>query len=96
MGGGGRPGKNPPGEQIDHERDIGEPCPSRHVREVCDPDLVRCIGAEVTVQQVLGPVPILGPDRGGGPPTAHQAVHPGYPHQPIHGVLGNIRVPVVT
>jgi len=71
MGGRGRPGKDPPGEQVDHKRNVGESGMGGNEGEVREPDFVRCIGVEIPVQQVLGSVPVLGPDRGGGLLSTH-------------------------
>lgn len=46
---------------------------------------------EVAVPQVLRAYLVPGADRSDSPTTPDQAVHSRVAHQPIHGVLGNIR-----
>lgn len=72
LGRGDMPGHDPLGEDVDDEGDVDEPGPRTDVGEVGDPGPVgRC--GEVPVQQVTGPLAVLGRDRG---PHALVAAHP--------------------
>ncbi len=62
----GVPGHDPLGVDVEDERDVGETGPGPDVGEVGDPGEVRGRGGEVAIQQVPGPDPVLGRDRGPG------------------------------
>src|SRR5690606_12225363 len=102
---GGVPADDALGEDIDDEGDVDEPGPGPAVGEVCDPAGVGCRCGEVTVDQVLGTMSVLGRDGGAHPLAASHAVHPQMPHQAVYGaerhavalaaqVVGHLATPV--
>jgi hypothetical protein len=79
----GMPAHDRPGEAIDDERDINEPAPRSHIREVRDPSPVRGSRGEVPVEEVGSAIGMLVWDRGANPATSNQPVHALQPHQPV-------------
>ena len=85
LGARGLPAHDPLGVDVDDERHVDEPGPGPAVGEVRDPTLVGCWRGEVAVQQVPGPVPVLGRDRGPDSSAAADPVHAQITHQAICG-----------
>ena len=48
------PADDPAGESIEHDGQIQEPGPGRHVGDVGNPENIRRIGIEVPVNQIAG------------------------------------------
>jgi len=86
----GVPGHDPLGIDIDDKRDIDEAGPSPHVGEVGDPDTVGRGRGEVTVEQVAGPDPVLGRDRGPDALVTPDPAEPERAHRPVHRPKGRL------
>src|SRR5215218_979811 len=84
LAGRGMPGHDLLGEHVDDEGDIAEPSPAPHIGEIGHPDPVRCLGGEITIQQILSSCAVLGRDRGAYPLTTADTSQPENPHGPIH------------
>src|SRR5664280_1462004 len=48
---------------VEDERDVDEARPGTHIGQIGDPETVRCAGAEVALDQVIGPRAALMPSR---------------------------------
>ena len=83
--GGGVPGEDALGEDVDDERDLDETGPGPTVGEVGHPSPIRRRGPELPVEQVRGPVGILGRDGGADPLAAANPVPTQISHEAVHG-----------
>src|SRR5690606_31246724 len=90
LGGGGRPADDRPGVHIDDERDIHDPGPGPHMREVRAPALVRAHGGEVPLQQVGGAFMAIVAHGGADRFAAASAVKAEFTHQPGDGAARHL------
>lgn len=81
----GVPAHDPLGEDVEDEGDVDEPGPGPAVGEVSDPTGVGGRCGEVPVQQVPGPLTVLGWDGGPHRLAAADPVHAQVTHQAVHG-----------
>lgn len=61
-----RPADDPAAEGIQHDSEIKEPCPGRHISDVRNPQLIGAVGCEVPVDQIRGRTgSVIRPGRNG-------------------------------
>ena len=88
-----RPTHDPPGVEVEHDREIQPPFRGAHVGDVAGPDLVRTVRAKVAVQHVASD----GADR--SPATGHpislrdRPTQAGLSHQPRHAMPSHLVPP---
>jgi len=85
------PAHNPAGEDIDDEPRVDEAAPSRYVRKVRDPELIRARGGELPVDEIRRPRGFQIGLRGGLPgAAAHRPRQAHRLHQPPHRAAGDL------
>nr|pir hypothetical protein c - Mycobacterium bovis insertion sequence IS987 [Mycobacterium tuberculosis variant bovis] len=93
--GGGHRGSDPPAQDpasvgVGDKGHVGEPCPGRHIGEVCYPQPVRCWWSEAALDEIGGTGCGRISDRG---PAGFAAGGPGqaeFGHQPFDGASGHL------
>ena len=76
-----RPADDPSTPRIDHDRQIQEPRPRRHVRDVRHPELVGTRCSEVTLNEVRGRTRVAIPSRRPRSPSTRDPLDPGSAHE---------------
>ena len=76
-----RPADDPSAPRIDHHRQIQEPRPRRHVRDVRHPELVGTRCSEVALNEVRGRTRVAIPSRRPRSPSTRDPLDPGSAHE---------------
>src|SRR5438309_1388479 len=85
-----RPADHAPTPRIEHDGEIQEAGPGRHVGDVRDPQLIRARAGELAVDEIRRrPGRLVAHRRAERLPPAH-ALQPGAPHQPGHPLTANV------
>ena len=84
------PADNPPGEGVDHERDVDKAGPGREIGEVRHPQRIRPISPELAVDAVERARRRLVADCRADRLAPNDALQPHRLHQPRHRAAGDV------